>query len=89
MSYTVDWSVYNKAVRLHAATETAKVYGFPKEPPSVPTTVRHLSPGSLDPKALKDHLAHAHAPYTERGRNRCRHVRKLKADGRGGTGDFG
>ena len=30
--------------------------------PSVPMMMRHLPPGSLDPKARKDHLIHAHAP---------------------------
>src|SRR5271156_2694683 len=36
--------------------------------PSVPTTVRHLPPGSLTLRVSKDHLAHAYAPPT----NRCR-----------------
>ncbi len=29
--------------------------------PSVPMMMRHLPPGSLDPKARKDSLIHAHA----------------------------
>src|SRR5271165_4014983 len=37
-------------------------------PPSVPTMMRHLPPGSLDPQARKDPLAHAHAPHSERCR---------------------
>ncbi len=36
--------------------------------PSVPTRLRHLPPGSLDPEVLKDRLSHAHA----RHRNLCR-----------------
>ena len=35
--------------------------------PSVPTRLRHLPPGSLDPEVLKDRLSHAHA----RHRNLC------------------
>jgi hypothetical protein len=35
--------------------------------PSVPTTVRHRPPASLTLRVLKDHLAHAHAPHS----NRC------------------
>ena len=35
---------------------------------SVPTRLRHLPPGSLDPEVLKDRLSHAHA----RHRNPCR-----------------
>jgi hypothetical protein len=33
--------------------------------PSVPTMMRQLPPGSLDPKARKDHLAYAHAAHTK------------------------
>ena len=33
--------------------------------PSVPMMMRHLPPGSLDPKARKDFLIHAHATHTE------------------------
>jgi hypothetical protein len=33
--------------------------------PSVPMMMRHLPPGSLDPKARKDFLIHAHAAHTE------------------------
>jgi hypothetical protein len=44
--------------------------------PSVPTTVRHLPPGSLTLRVPKDHLAHAHAPHTNRCRGRRRHERR-------------
>lgn len=39
--------------------------GFVTEP-SVPMMMRHLPPESLDLKARKDHLSHAHAPETDR-----------------------
>jgi hypothetical protein len=41
--------------------------------PSVPMKMRHRPAGSLDLKALKDHLADAHAPDTDRCRSWCRH----------------
>src|SRR5271163_4019328 len=44
--------------------------------PSVPTTVSHLPPGSLPLRVPKDHLAHAHAPHTDRCRARPRHERR-------------
>jgi hypothetical protein len=44
--------------------------------PSVPTTVRHLPPGSLPLRAPKDRLAHAHAPHNNRWRGWCRHERR-------------
>ena len=52
------------------------------EPPSVPTTVRHLPPGSLALRTRKDHLAHAHAPIQDRCRRRRRQERRPQADGR-------
>jgi hypothetical protein len=53
--------------------------------PSVPTMMRQLPPGSLDPQARKDSLIHAHAPSTQRDRGGCRQRRMPQADGRGGT----
>ena len=45
-------------------------------PPSVPTRVRHLPPGSLDPEALKDRLSHAHARHRHLCRGGCRLERR-------------
>src|SRR5271166_5449321 len=53
--------------------------------PSVPTMMRHLPPGSLDPQARKDPLAHAHAPHSERCRGGRRHDRRPTASIRGGA----
>jgi len=53
-------SIEQSVARIHA--------GHPRvacELPSVPTMMRQLPPGSLDPKARKDHLAYAHAPHTK------------------------
>lgn len=41
--------------------------------PSVPMKVRHQTPGNLDLRARKDHLAHAHASDTNRCRGRAGH----------------
>ena len=38
--------------------------------------MRHLPPGSLDPQARKDHLAHAHALHTDRCRGGWRPRRR-------------
>src|SRR5208282_4332761 len=56
--------------------DAATVYEYPwprchgtkcglDQDPSVPTMMRQLPPGSLDPKARKDHLAYAHAAHTK------------------------
>jgi DDE superfamily endonuclease len=42
-------------------------------PPPVPMKVRHQTPGNLDLRPRKDHLAHAYAPDTNRCRGRRRH----------------
>ncbi|MSP00377.1 MAG: hypothetical protein EXR07_04895 [Acetobacteraceae bacterium] len=44
--------------------------------PSVPMTVRHLPPGSLDPEVLKDRLSHAHARHRNPCRGGCRLERR-------------
>ena len=44
--------------------------------PSVPTRVRHLPPGSLDPEALKDRLSDAHARPRDQCRGGCRLERR-------------
>ena len=44
--------------------------------PSVPTRVRHLPPGSLDPEALKDRLSDAHARHRDQCRGGCRLERR-------------
>lgn len=53
--------------------------------PSVLMKMRHLPPGSLDPKVRKDYLIHADASYTERRRAGYRHGQRPEADGCGGT----
>ena len=44
--------------------------------PSVPTRLRHLPPGSLDPEVLKDRLSHAHARHRNLCRGGCRLERR-------------
>jgi hypothetical protein len=44
--------------------------------PSVPTMMRHLPPGSLALRVLKDHPAHAHGSHAERRRDGGRHERR-------------
>ncbi len=52
------------------------IAAFAREKPSVPTRLRHLPPGSLDPEVLEDRLSHAHARHRNLCRGRCRLERR-------------
>ncbi len=46
-----------------ASSKWAGLIGGAETGPSVPTRLRHLPPGRLDPEALKDRLSYAHARH--------------------------
>ena len=56
-----QWRSISAAGRLRLSVRRDRRSISIGDTPSVPMMMRHLPPGSLDPKARKDSLIHAHA----------------------------